>query len=243
MILRAFAALVLLTPALVHAQRDNPNSRSNTYTAFTEYSNDSSHIILGSTPNRKLAGAGIQYERRLLSSPYLNLAYMVEFRPFILSSDPVANVTQTVIQSNEPNFTYTYSNVVFRCVPGPFTYTGTTSTGSFEIDGNTTCSRQHTYAQGGSPIGLRLNLRPRHPLQVTLSSNGGYMFSTKPLPIPQAGSFNFTFNFGGGLEYFYAPHHSFRLEYLVQHYSNHNTAPYNPGVDSGFIRLAYAIGR
>ena len=100
-----------------------------------------------------------------------------------------------------------------------------------------------TATQGGSPIGFRINLLPRRPLQLTFSSNGGYMFATKPIPIPDAGSFNFTFNFGGGLEYFYKPHRSVRLEYLVQHYSNHYTAQDNPGVDSGFVRLGWAFGR
>lgn len=76
-----------------------------------------------------------------------------------------------------------------------------------------------------------------------MSANGGYLFSTKAIPIPDAGSFNFTFEFGGGLEYFYAPRRSARLEYVVQHYSNHYTAPENPGVDSGFLKVTYAFGR
>ena len=108
---------------------------------------------------------------------------------------------------------------------------------SYEVKGTVTCGRQTTVAQGGSPIGLRVNLLPRRRLQVTLSSNGGYMYSSRPLPITGAGSFNFTFNFGGGLEYFTSARRSVRVEYLVQHYSNHNTADQNPGVDSGFVRV------
>ncbi len=69
------------------------------------------------------------------------------------------------------------------------------------------------------------------------------MYSNRPIPIPDAGSFNFTFEFGGGFEYFHAPHRSARLEYVVQHYSNHYTANQNPGVDSGFVKLTYAFGR
>jgi len=34
-----------------------------------------------------------------------------------------------------------------------------------------------------------------------------------------------------------------RFEYLVQHYSNHNTAYANPGVDNGLFKLTYTFGR
>ncbi len=220
----------------------DPYTRRNTFTVFAEYSNDSSHIILGATPNRKLGGVGIDYERRLLRNRVFNLLYDVEFRPAIFSSDVVQNTATT--DSQFPGITFTGSNEVQQCSAGTRTYTSAPM-GVPPITGvvTTTCTRNITTAQGGSPIGLRLQFLQHRRLQMTLSSNGGYMFSTKPIPIPQAGSFNFTFNFGGGLEYYLAPHRSVRLEYLVQHYSNHYTAVANPGVDSGFVRLGYAFGR
>lgn len=225
----------------------HPYSRRNTFTAFAEYSNDSSHIILGSTPNRKLAAAGVQYERRLVANSHLTWSYVAELRPFLLSSDPYA--TFVITNSNtgpgpaQPPFAY--SSSVYRCNAGTNTSSTTsTSTGiTYTTTVITTCSRQHTFAQGLAPIGFRINLRPQHPLQLTFSSNGGYIFSTRPIPVANAGSFNFTFEFGGGLEYFHTPHSSVRLEYVVQHYSNHYTANQNPGVDSGFIKLTYAFGR
>lgn len=63
------------------------------------------------------------------------------------------------------------------------------------------------------------------------------------MPITNAGSFNYTFEFGGGLEYYLTRTRSVRLEYQVQHFSNKKTAELNPGVDSGFIKLTYAFGR
>jgi opacity protein-like surface antigen len=69
------------------------------------------------------------------------------------------------------------------------------------------------------------------------------MFSTQEVPVPDAGSFNYTFEFGGGLEYYRTHNRSVRLEYQVQHFSNKQTADSNPGVDSGFIKLTYAYGR
>jgi hypothetical protein len=217
-------------------------TRKNTFDVFVEYSNDSSHIILGSTPNRKLAGIGARYERRLVAKPYLVWSYMAEFRPFILSSDPIADTSETETVNGVNQGTITGSEEVFKCVRSTLSFSSSGPFGTASGTYSVACSRQQTLAQGGSPIGFRVNLFPRHPLQLTVSSNGGYMYSTKPIPTPGAGSFNFTFNFGGGLEYFYKPNRSVRLEYLVQHYSNHFTAAENPGVDSGFIRLAYAFG-
>jgi opacity protein-like surface antigen len=69
------------------------------------------------------------------------------------------------------------------------------------------------------------------------------MFSTQQVPIPNAGAFNYTFEFGGGLEFYRSHTNSMRLEYQVQHFSNKETGTVNPGVDSGFIKLTYAFGR
>ncbi len=222
-------------------------SRRNTFSVFAEYSNDSSHIILGVTPNRKLGALGVQYERRLIDLHVLRLAYIGELRPFVLSSDP-AETDKLFSTTGTPPTTSpvgVFTSAVLRCEAGTssVTITDATTGAPITLTNNVTCSRQHTFAQGGSPVGLRVNLRPRKPLQLTLSANGGYLFSTKAIPIPDAGSFNFTFEFGGGLEYFYAPRRSARLEYVIQHYSNHYTAPENPGVDSGFLKVTYAFGR
>lgn len=248
--MRSICLLPLLCTTLAaaaQAPEQNPYSRRNTFTAFAEYSNDSSHIILGIVPNRKLAAAGLQYERRLVAIPHLTWSYVAEFRPFLLSSDPFATYlfTNTNSSSATPQPPFTTSSAVFRCQPGTFSASSTNpATGvTYTTTQVTSCSRQHTFAQGLSPIGFRINLRPHHPLQLTFSSNGGYMYSNRPIPLPTAGSFNFTFEFGGGLEYFLANHRSVRLEYVVQHYSNHGTATENPGVDSGFAKLTYAFGR
>src|SRR5207302_3758182 len=106
-----------------------------------------------------------------------------------------------------------------------------------------TCTRRIVVEQGFAPGGIRVNLMPRHRLQLTFSSNAGYIFSTQPVPVDSAGSFNFCFDFGGGLEFYRTRTQSVRLEYQVQHFSNKDTANQNPGVDSGFVRLAYAFGR
>jgi opacity protein-like surface antigen len=87
------------------------------------------------------------------------------------------------------------------------------------------------------------NLLPRHRLQPTSSLLVGYLLSSNKIPVDTAGSFNFTFEAGAGLEYFLSQNRSMRLEYQIQHFSNAYTAQTNPGVDSGLFKFTYAFGR
>jgi opacity protein-like surface antigen len=216
----------------------------NSFGVMAEYSNDSSHIILGSSDNVKFGAVGVQYQRRLLAKRQFVLSYAAEFRPVILESIPTAVVTEVL--TSPMSFTLTSSpGLTTKCTAGsfPFSYKvgqpSTTYAGTIYI----TCGRQMNYAQGFSPFGMRVNLRPSHRLQLTFSTLEGYIFSTKPLPVANAGSFNFTFDFGVGLEYYLQRHRSVRLEYRLQHYSNDYTAYANPGVDSGIFKLTYTFGR
>jgi opacity protein-like surface antigen len=133
----------------------------------------------------------------------------------------------------------------FQCIAGQRTFSGTDpNTGVFYSETiSTACGRQWTYAQGLSPAGTRINLLPRRRLQPTASFLAGYVLSTKKIPIDTAGAFNFTFEFGAGLEYYQSPSRSISLEYQIQHFSNAHTAVSNPGVDNGLFKLTYNFGR
>jgi hypothetical protein len=90
----SLAVVLIFVSAVNVLIRDSTTFGSkNTYSAFFEYSNNSSHIIFGSTPNRKFASVGFQYERRLLSNREFVWRYAAEFRPLILESDPTATLT------------------------------------------------------------------------------------------------------------------------------------------------------
>ncbi len=211
-----------------------------------EYSNDSSHIILGAAENRKIGAIGFQYGRRLVHGRFVDLGYLAEVRPGMLESDPVEtgveNETSPVrISVSEA------SSAVVRCRAATTGYQFTLGTPPTTYSGTlvTTCTRRIIAEQGVSPVGTRVSLMPRQRVQPTFSVLAGYMFATQPVPVADAGSFNFTFEFGGGLELFpsESARQSLRLEYQVQHFSNKNTAPSNPGVDSGMVKLTYAFGR
>jgi hypothetical protein len=235
--------LVLVSEANAQIGEANSFGSKNTYSAFFEYSNDSSHIILGSSPNRKFSSLGIQYERRLLSNHAFVWRYAAEFRPLILESDPTATLT---ISINPPAITlFEPPAVALQCIAGQRTFSGTDPITGIHYSETilTNCGRRWTYAQGLSPAGTRINLLPHRRLQPTASFLAGYILSAKKIPLDSAGAFNFTFEFGAGLEYYQSQSRSIRLEYQVHHFSNAYTADTNPGVDNGLFKVTYNFGR
>lgn len=236
--LAAVASLAVFFLSLASSTKaqtsDLPNFGSkNTFSALVEYANDSSHIVLGMAPNRKFAALGIQYERSLMSKRNFNLRYAAEFRPLILERD-ITDI-ETVSVAGIPGANVGLPVAVTHCVPGTEVFV--------VISRQTTCSHRWSYAQGLSPFGSRLNLLPNHRLQPIGSLFAGYMLSSKKIPVDAAGSFNFTFEVGAGLEYFLSSSRSIRFEYQIQHFSNAYTALQNPGVDSGLFKLSYTIGK
>ena len=220
--------------------------RANTFTVFAEYSNDSSHMLMGVAEDRKLAAVGASYARRLWSSRAGDLRYLVEVRPVLLESDPVTVQTAvfTPVDPSGPGTTQVFSGPPYiSCKPGSFQETVQTPTQSYLLTVTTTCDRRWTFAQGLSPVGLQYSFLPRRRIQPFVSSTAGYIFSTRPIPTSDAGSFNFTFDFGAGIEFFQSKSRSIQFEYRYHHISNHDTADANPGIDNGVFKLSYAFGR
>ena len=170
--------ILLLCFALTSAAQqttDQTYSRLNTFSGFFEYSNDSSHIILGNALNRKIGAIGFQYQRRLVHRRLLDFSFIAEARPGMLESDPIQIVTN-VETSPTPGVFTEAPVVLLKCTAvtfPPYTLPGTTTTGYFV----SSCSRRTVIEQGFSPAGLRVNLMPRHRLQPTFSTFGGYMFA------------------------------------------------------------------
>ena len=91
----------------------------------------------------------------------------------------------------------------------------------------------------------------RRPVQPVFTFLAGYLFSTKSIPIFAAGSFNYSFEFGAGLEFFrsrepsagFFANRALRAEYRYHHLSNAYTARANPGIDNGLLQITYSFGR
>ncbi|MCL2659919.1 MAG: acyloxyacyl hydrolase [Acidobacteriaceae bacterium] len=249
-------------PCALHAQSEGrpQYSRKNTFSITGAYSDTSSHIIGGMAMNRKLATIGVSYTHRIDRSPYMELYYLAELHPVVLESDPTATLIQTY--NGPPAYTgggtSTVALLSTKCPANPPVYTGTLPPGgpsagsTYTITSTYICGgRRWTYGQAFSPLGLRLNLLPRRRLQPVFSLAGGYLFSTRPIPIAGAGSYNFTLEIGGGLEFYLRPtqseslfgNRSLRVEYRFHHISNADTANSNPGIENGLLQVAFSFGR
>ena len=100
--------------------------------------------------------------------------------------------------------------------------------------------------KGRSDVAVRLAIElPFRAARRSYSSigHGGYMYTTQEVPVADAGSFNFTFDGGIGVEVYRSRTKSVSLEYRYHHFSNNNTASANPGVDNGLFQATYSFGR
>ncbi len=235
--------LAFVPAALAQLQDSATYGSKNTFGVFVDYSNDSSHIVLGSAEGRKFTELGFQYERRLIVTRNLVWKYTGEFRPLIAEGD--LTTFETVVQTSPPpTITFvTTPTATPRCSPSSFNFSvpvnGVLYAGTTAIE----CGRRWTYVEGLSPLGTRINLLPRKRWQPTGSILTGLLLSAKKIPIDTGGSFNFMFQVGAGVEYFRTSTQSMRLEYQLQHFSNAYTAQTNYGVDSGLFKFTYTFGR
>jgi opacity protein-like surface antigen len=231
--------------ALAQAVAPNPSySRVNTWSIFGAYSGDSSHYLMGEARNRKLLEFGVGYSRRLFHDRFVNWQYNGELVPVALESDPVYHV---VYNETSPvalsSFASQSGTEVGICAPQTGEWAIEYPTGTVSGTYVLTCGRQWTVGEAISPAGFQWNFLPRRKLQPFFVGHGGYMYTSQPIPVNGAGTFNFTFDLGTGLELFRTPTRSIRAEFRYHHISNHNTANLNPGIDNGLFQVTYSFGR
>ena len=223
-------------------------SRKNGWTVFTEYSNTSSHILMGASRQRELVTLGGAYTRRVVRFWGSQLNYQAEVRPVTFESDPV-EITSTTYsaESGTTPVSLTLVNseaTVGVCQPG--SGTSTISPPGLPVETVTyriVCGRQWTFAQTFSPLGFKYSLLTRRRVQPFAIGTLGYMYSSRPIPVAEAEAFNFAFDFGAGVEIYRPNRRSISLECRFHHFSNRDTAEENPGVDNLVYKLSYSFGR
>jgi hypothetical protein len=168
---------------------------------------------------------------------------MAELRPVLFESDPLFHQI-TTITAPPPSRTFTFDTALPEaCRPSSSTYSGVSDGVPISQTIAITCNRrQWTFGEAFSPFGFKWNFLPRHRLQPVVTALAGYMFSTRPIPEADAGSANFTFQFGAGLEFYRSATRSIRAEYRLHHISNADSADENPGIDNQLIQITYAFG-
>jgi hypothetical protein len=89
-----------------------------------------------------------------------------------------------------------------------------------------------TYAGGFTPLGMQVNFRNGRRVQPFFDAHGGMLYFTRQEPVPNSSQFNFTFNFGAGVQMYTGKRSSLLVGYKYHHISNNETAPQNPGIDN-----------
>ena len=197
---------------------------------------------------REFAGLAISYRRAISATHWMAWDYSAEIRPVLVESDPTLNGQRTTVTID--GSTQVYEIRAFHEIPiedvnhfRDQSFSGTTLMGdSFTEVLHNDLGRRWTYSPGITPVCFSVHLLPEHRLQPFLASTGGFIVSPRDIPEFDTSAFNFTFSFGGGVEWFRDRQHSWTVEYRVQHMSNKDIGTFNPGVDSQFVRVGYRFG-
>ena len=171
-----------LFTSLLSAQ--SPPRHPTTLSLGAEYSNTSSHIILGASNNRRLTGLDLTLSTRLKQNRILTWTYDLELRPVEFLQDPVSTTTITLQPPNAPTlgpFPLQNGPIQGACqsfvLPNP---PGLAS--DIPLTETRTCATRWTYAGGLSPLGQRFNFRPAHRLQPYALLNAGFLVSPRDIP-------------------------------------------------------------
>lgn len=240
-----FVLLILGIASDCQAQADSRYwARKNSFGILAAYSNDSSHILLGDAEQRKLLNLGASYSRSLLVNRFVNWQYDGELLPMTLESDPLTKFVTVETSPTPVTVSTTNQPPTAICTPITSVYSHSWNGVTYSGTSSFSCSgRQWTIGEGLSPLGFQWNLSPRSKLQPFFAAHGGYMYSTRAIPVASAGAFNFTFDLGAGVEAYRSHSQSVRLQYEVHHISNGGTADYNCGIDNGVLQVSYVFGR
>jgi hypothetical protein len=243
-----FVMLVFAACASSFAQDIGSYSNRKVYSGFVEYSNDSSHMLLGYAEGRKITAFGAAFQKRMFLRNGVTGSWLAEVRPYMRETDP----TMTGFALSFPQQP-AYSGVINFDSPVPVdapvnkkpqsvvlvtqnkAYSGTAT----YMGGTRT-----TYVAGFSPLGYKVSLLPHHRFQPFFTGLTGFAVSPRDVPVFNSSTFNYTFEFGAGVEIYQSHTRSCQLEYRYHHLASANfNSSINPGVDSGVMKVTYSFGR
>lgn len=101
--------------------------------------------------------------------------------------------------------------------------------------------REDTYGFGFSPLGFRFLFRSEKRLKPFIALHTGFALFNKPLPTPDSMRFNFTGDFGGGLQYQIKRDRAISFGYRYYHISNINLGETNPGYNANIFYVGYSF--
>jgi hypothetical protein len=103
--------------------------------------------------------------------------------------------------------------------------------------------RHNITGAGLSPVGFQLNFRRRERVQPFAQGSGGFIYFGERVPTTSGAQFNFTADFGGGVQWKTAARRAWTAGYRYHHVSNGYRADINPGFDSNLFYVGFSIFR
>lgn len=241
-----FFLLAFSSTYAVQAQEGRPQSfYRSAFIPYVEYSNASSHILIGTAYNRRLAASGIEYARRLLQSERLAWYYVADLRPVMFLQDPVSSTTQTVqfgTQAHYGPFLIQTGPIERACHSTTFVEASNSDQPKQTIVDTVTCGTRWTYLGGVSPLGQEVVFLPKSRIQPYALGNAGIVVATRDVPSDYSSAFNFTFEFGVGMRLLPTPTRGVSIDYRIRHLSNGYLGFNNPGIDNQILRVSYVFG-
>jgi opacity protein-like surface antigen len=204
-------------------------------------------MLLGYADGRKITAIGASMERRSFLGRNVSGAWVAEVRPFMAVSDPTMKgftleFPQQPAYSGVVNFTSAVpvDKPVSRT---PLNVILVTQNHVYEGTATYIAGTRSTFVSGVSPLGYKLKAFPHRRLQPFVTGLGGFAVSPRDIPVFNSSAFNFTFEFGAGVEVFQTHTRSVQLEYRYHHLANAGNGAENPGIDSGVFKATYSFGR
>ncbi len=103
--------------------------------------------------------------------------------------------------------------------------------------------RRTVYGAGLSPVGFQVNFRRRERVQPFAQASGGFLYFSERVPDATGAQFNFTADFGGGVQVKTGARRAWTFGYRYHHISNGYRAAQNPGFDSNLFYVGFSFFR
>jgi opacity protein-like surface antigen len=134
---------------------------------------------------------------------------------------------------------------IFEAIPISFALKNEVENPDYDNDGETKkespTMRRTTYSIGIQPAGFRFIFMPSKRLKPYVQTGAGFIFSRKPIPVPESPSYNFAADFGGGLMYSVTRQHTVNFGYRYFHISNMNIGEINPGYNANIFYIGMSF--
>lgn len=105
----------------------------------------------------------------------------------------------------------------------------------------TTFRRESAYGVGLTPLGIQLDFANSSKVKPFLHAGGGFLVFNKSVPLPDAGTFAFVGEGGGGLRFFTSERRSVNVGVRLHHISNGDRSGSNRGLNQFIFYAGFSI--